>query len=141
MNLNLNNHLDDFLPVLLKRCRPNCCLLDYFLVVYLLKQEIYRYAQERDITNLSFRMNSELDVLERLVYDYLSLSVNPEAETVTKRLYDVLGVTGKEFGGVMEGVITSGLMLDLLKAEGTLGGVEMKSDDDNNDNNDDDNIH
>ena len=70
-------------------------------------------------------MNSELDVLERLVYDYLSLSVNPEAEAVAKRLYDVLGVTGKEFGEVMEGVITSGLMLDLLKAEGMFDRVEM----------------
>lgn len=113
------------MPVLLKRCRSNCCLLDYFLIVYLLKQEINRYAQEREIVNLSFRMNSGLDVLERLVYDYISLSVNPEAEAVTKRLYDVLGVNGKEFGEVMEGVITSGLMLDLLKGEGMLSEREM----------------
>ena len=118
MNMNWNEHLDDFLPVLLSRCRPNCCLLDYFLVTYLIKQEICRYAQERTITNLSCCINADFGILERLIYDYLSLSVNAEAEAVTKRLYTILGVNGKEFGEVMEGVITSGLMLDLIKEEG-----------------------
>ena len=36
---------------------------------------------------------------------------------MTKQLYTVMGTTGKEFGEVIEGVMTSGLMLDLLKGE------------------------
>ena len=109
--------IDDFLPVLLRCCRPHCCLLDYLVISHLLKKEFTRYANERNLTTLSFSPSNAIFTLEHTLYDYFSLTINAEAEAVTKQLYTVTGTTGKEFGEVIEGVMTSGLMLDLLKGE------------------------
>lgn len=65
-------------------------------------------------------MNRQNDLfqLQRFLYDYYSLETNSEGEVVAAKVLSLLTEDGKGFGEVLEGVLSSSVVLDMLRKDG-----------------------
>ena len=65
-------------------------------------------------------MNRQNDLisLQRILYDYYATETNPDGEAVATKVLALFTEDGKGFGDIFEGILSSSLVLDMLRSEG-----------------------
>ena len=106
---------DAIVKDLLVQCRPNCRVLDFLVMERLVRGEIERFAKEAKV---EIPAKTELFAVERLLYDYLSYESDAHAVDVSKHILELFSKEPKELNDIIEGILKTSALLDILCKEG-----------------------
>ncbi|KAK8800272.1 hypothetical protein WA171_004907 [Blastocystis sp. BT1] len=104
---------DSILRDLLSHCRSSCSLLDYWILTELLRGAMLKGLEDIPVIN---RQN-DLISLQRILYDYYAIETNPDGEALASKVLALFTEDGKGFGDILEGILSSSLILDMLRSE------------------------
>lgn len=110
--------VDAIVKDLLVHCRPNCRVLDFLVVERLVRAEIERFAKEAKVEIPAIRRKMDCFAIERLLYDYLSYESDSHAVDVSKHILDLFSKEPKELNDIVEGILKTSALLDMLCKEG-----------------------
>ena len=60
---------------------------------------------------------NDLISLQRILYDYYAIETNPDGEALASKVLALFTEDGKGFGDILEGILSSSLILDMLRSE------------------------
>lgn len=109
---------DAIVKDLLVQCRPNCRVLDFLVMERLVRGEIERFAKEAKVEIPAVSWKTELFAVERLLYDYLSYESDAHAVDVSKHILELFSKEPKELNDIIEGILKTSALLDILCKEG-----------------------
>lgn len=116
----MHDIVDAIIKDLLIQCRPNCRILDFLVVERLIREEIDRFAKQANVEIPAIRRKTDLLGIERILYDYLSYESDSHAVDVSKRILDLFSKEPKELNDIVEGILKTSVLLDMLCKEGCI---------------------